>query len=272
MKNRSVTPWEDQFYDPALFDAAAGDAYSDEVEALYFQLIGESPKRIVEFGCGTGRVILKLAARGHAVTGIDISETMLAYLRRKVKDLPADKQDQIRIICADGSDTNDVDKHEVAIAVDDFLTHFLDKNLLISLFRQVAACLEPGSFFITDLRARDPEKLRLAEKEYPKNVYTYGIVNDVQVDKEVFSASMKYWEDYDISSNVLCSHQIFDFIRKDGGVEKTVYKTLRQKLLTRQDLTTIASAAQFELHRFLPFNPNKGKDENAGIYIFQLKD
>jgi SAM-dependent methyltransferase len=270
MKNRPVTPWEDQFYDPALFDAAAGDAYSDEVEELYFQLIGDPPKKIVEFGCGTGRVILKLAARGHEVTGIDISARMLDHLREKVKVLPAEMKERIKIVCADGRDAKISDKYQLAIAVDDFLTHFLDNEKLVDLFHQVAACLEPGSFFITDLRTRDVEKLRHAESSYPKSMYTYGIVNGVRVDKEDYSASMKYWEDYDTISKVLCSHQVFDFIRKDGEVEKTVYKTLRQKLLTSRDLTTVAGCAKFELHRFVSFDSNK--DENAGIYIFRLRD
>lgn len=270
MKYNPVTPWEDQFYDPALFDAAAGDAYSAEVEEQYFQLIGDSPKKIVEFGCGTGRVILKLAARGHEVTGIDISEKMLEYLWKKTVDLPAEMKGRIKTLCADGSETTVQEKYNLAIAVDDFLTHFIDKEQLVGMFGRIASCLEPGSFFITDLRTRDQDKLRRAQDKYPKNMYTYGIVNGVQVDKEIFSASMKYWEDFDSTTNVLCSHQVFDFIRNNGEVEKTVYKTLIQKLLTSQDLTAIAGRAKFALHQFIPFNNTK--DENAGIYIFQLNE
>jgi SAM-dependent methyltransferase len=277
MKTLPLTPWEDQFYDPALFDAAAGDAYSNEVEERYFQLIGSSPKKIVEFGCGTGRVILKLAARGHEVTGIDISEKMLEYLWKKVDGLPVEMKGRIKTVCANGSDSTVSDMHNqvsgkfnLAIAVDDFLTHFLDKEKLAGIFTQIASCLEPGSLFITDLRIRDGEKLRRAQHDYPKNMYTYGIVHGVRVDKEIFSASMKYWEDFDTTNNVLCSHQVFDFIRKDGEVEKTVYKTLQQKLLTSEELKTIAGRANFALQQFVPFDIHK--DENAGIYIFRFND
>ncbi len=39
---------------------------------------------ILELGCGTGRVLLNLARRGHAVTGLDNSPEMLARLRAKL--------------------------------------------------------------------------------------------------------------------------------------------------------------------------------------------
>jgi SAM-dependent methyltransferase len=40
---------------------------------------------ILELGCGTGRVLLNLARRGHAVTGVDNSPEMLARLRAKLE-------------------------------------------------------------------------------------------------------------------------------------------------------------------------------------------
>lgn len=270
MNNTLITPWEDQFYDPALFDAAAGDAYSDEAEELYFDLIGNTPRKIIEYGCGTGRVILKLADKGHTVTGVDISESMLTHLDKKIHDLPPHIQCRIKTIRANGTEAVIKDSHHIAIAVDDFLTHFLEEERVLYIFRQIAACIEPDGCFITDLRIRDTEKLRQAQHSYPKNIYTYGIVHGVHTDKGTFSASMKYWEDYDTTSGILCSHQTFDFIRGNGEVEKTVYKTLRQKLLTQQELVTFAGMAGFDLRQFIPFD--RQKDSNAGIYVFQLKD
>lgn len=270
MNNTPVTPWETLFYDPALFDAAAGDAYSDEAEEQYFQLIGNKPRKIIEFGCGTGRVILKLADKGHVVTGVDISASMLDQLDKKVNRLPPEVQTRIKTVCADGTAAAINDTHHIAIAVDDFLTHFLDEEQAVDIFRQIAASVEPNGYFITDLRIRDNEKLSRAKNSYPKNIYTYGLVHGVHTEKGTLSASMKYWEDYNDHSGILCSHQVFDFISQNGEVEKTVYKTLRQKLFTQQELISLAKQAAFSLEKFIPFD--NSKDHNAGIYVFQLKD
>jgi SAM-dependent methyltransferase len=44
---------------------------------------------VLELGCGTGRVAIPVARTGVRVVGIDRSEPMLAYARRRVRRLPA---------------------------------------------------------------------------------------------------------------------------------------------------------------------------------------
>lgn len=51
---------------------------------LYLDYAKEVGSPILEIGCGTGRVTLALAAAGHAITGIDISENMLKIARKKL--------------------------------------------------------------------------------------------------------------------------------------------------------------------------------------------
>jgi SAM-dependent methyltransferase len=49
---------------------------------------GGQPGRILELGCGTGRITLALAARGFDVFGLDLSLPMLRVLRRKAAASP----------------------------------------------------------------------------------------------------------------------------------------------------------------------------------------
>lgn len=64
--------------------------FVDTVEtACAFELFTpESGQRILDVGCGTGNFSVKLAEKGAVVTGIDISEDMLAIAREKTGDLP----------------------------------------------------------------------------------------------------------------------------------------------------------------------------------------
>ncbi len=43
------------------------------------------PGRLVDLGCGTGRLLLALARRGYRVTGVDLSDEMLAVAREKAE-------------------------------------------------------------------------------------------------------------------------------------------------------------------------------------------
>jgi SAM-dependent methyltransferase len=59
------------FYDLDL------EGYEDDVR-LYEQLLHSGVRRVLELGCGTGRVAAPLARAGLEVTGVDISPAMLA--------------------------------------------------------------------------------------------------------------------------------------------------------------------------------------------------
>jgi SAM-dependent methyltransferase len=88
------TRWQDT-------DAPRGDSYdqrwtrlaesgasihgeADLVEHLLTQTGGD---RVLDAGCGTGRVALELARRGHAVVGVDADLDMLAAARAKAAEL-----------------------------------------------------------------------------------------------------------------------------------------------------------------------------------------
>jgi ubiquinone/menaquinone biosynthesis C-methylase UbiE len=45
--------------------------------------IGESPKTVLDVGCGTGSIALILSGLGHDVSGIDLSEGMLSVCEKK---------------------------------------------------------------------------------------------------------------------------------------------------------------------------------------------
>jgi SAM-dependent methyltransferase len=54
------------------------------VEALLRERGG---RRVLDAGCGTGRVAIELAKRGYETLGVDIDPTMLDTARRKARDL-----------------------------------------------------------------------------------------------------------------------------------------------------------------------------------------
>jgi SAM-dependent methyltransferase len=46
---------------------------------------GSHPFRLVDLGCGTGRLLIPLALRGYWVLGVDLSAAMLAVAREKAR-------------------------------------------------------------------------------------------------------------------------------------------------------------------------------------------
>ncbi|MFC6093201.1 class I SAM-dependent methyltransferase [Saccharothrix lopnurensis] len=73
-----------EFRDPRiipLYDAQYGWSTPDD---FFRSVVGETPNaRVLDLGCGTGRLTLGLAAAGHAVTGVDPARASLDLARAK---------------------------------------------------------------------------------------------------------------------------------------------------------------------------------------------
>jgi 2-polyprenyl-3-methyl-5-hydroxy-6-metoxy-1,4-benzoquinol methylase len=63
--------------------AEAEGTFSLRIEAA-INAIGESPKRVLDFGCNMGAASKALAASGHRVVGVDISEPAVLVARSRV--------------------------------------------------------------------------------------------------------------------------------------------------------------------------------------------
>lgn len=110
---------------------------------FYLQSAASSPGKILELGCGTGRILIPIAANGHAITGLDISDNMLAKCRQKLKSLPGRLKENVRLVKADMTSFKLDDVFHLAImpghafqhliSIDDQMTclSVLNRHLLI---------------------------------------------------------------------------------------------------------------------------------------------
>ena len=81
-----------EFYDftPPYLERADVDFYVTHAK--------DAGGKILELGCGTGRILIPTAEAGCTIYGLDASEYMLAQCRRKLKDKPLDVQNRVQIV------------------------------------------------------------------------------------------------------------------------------------------------------------------------------
>jgi SAM-dependent methyltransferase len=70
------------YYDLAFRSETALEA--DFIEAACRKYCPFAARRLLEPACGTGRLIVELAARGYQMSGIDLSDAALRYCRRRL--------------------------------------------------------------------------------------------------------------------------------------------------------------------------------------------
>jgi SAM-dependent methyltransferase len=70
--------WEEQAQNWIRWVAAGDDSYRDYADA-FFELLPSPHGITLELGCGEGRVVRDLAARGYAAFGLELSETLVGH-------------------------------------------------------------------------------------------------------------------------------------------------------------------------------------------------
>ena len=73
---------------------------------FYRENARQSDGEILELGCGTGRVLIPCAETGARITGIDLSDSMLAVCRKKVEQLPDAVRRRIKLVKMDMRNIN----------------------------------------------------------------------------------------------------------------------------------------------------------------------
>jgi SAM-dependent methyltransferase len=121
--------------------AASGVGVHGEAELIEALLHDSGGARVLDAGCGTGRVAIELAARGFSVVGMDADPSMLRAAR--------DKAPQLRWIEADLVDTDaHLDETFDLVALAGNVMIFLARGTEAAVLAQLAARLEPGGLLV----------------------------------------------------------------------------------------------------------------------------
>ncbi|MEZ5406608.1 MAG: class I SAM-dependent methyltransferase [Acidimicrobiales bacterium] len=126
--------------------AAGGASVHDEAE-LVCQLGGH---RILDAGCGTGRVAVELARRGRSVVGVDNDADMLARARARTED--------VNWVLADVATMELPAAFDLIVMAGDVL-HYVrpgDESLVVS---NLARHLKPGGHLVSGASLSEPVQL-----------------------------------------------------------------------------------------------------------------
>jgi SAM-dependent methyltransferase len=129
---------------PAIYDAENTWGADDD---LFVELVGPPPRRVVDLGCGTGRLTIALADAGHVVTGVEPNPVMLHRARSKPG---AERVEWL----AGRSDVLPSSAFDVALMTSHVAQVFVDDEEWLGVLRDLRRGLVDGGTLAFD--ARDP--------------------------------------------------------------------------------------------------------------------
>lgn len=199
----------------ALMDDVDYEAWADYIDRM-LQKHGGPGKRLLDLGCGTGCISIPLAQRGYQVTGVDISEEMLATAREKSRALQLDidwrKQDLTSLQLFDEAGNEMV--FDAAIATFDVFNHLTDPEDLQMLFHTLNPLLTDEGVLLFDVQT--PYKLR----EYLGNHIFTLHRDDVEY----------MWENHFDEETQICTMNITFFLRQANGLYRRETMTQEERV------------------------------------------
>ncbi|MEX1038262.1 MAG: class I SAM-dependent methyltransferase [Acidimicrobiia bacterium] len=178
-----------------------GEAWADDYDAIYdevdermidrlFDLAGPT-RRSLELAVGTGRVAIPLSERGVDVSGIDISESMLARLAVKPGG------EKVGVTLGDMVEVPVKGTFPLVFVVANSLFVISTQERQVRCFQNVADHLEPGGrflveCFVPDVKRFDSQNTRMAVSEIGDDgAYAYEVVIHDPVQQEVRSLHIR---------------------------------------------------------------------------------
>lgn len=232
-----------------IYDLVMRDTPYDEWVKYYkevFKKFNLEPELILDAGCGTGNITLRMAAEGYDMIGLDNSVAMLSRAR--------EKNDEILYLNMDMTDFElygTVDAVISALDCVNYITEDIDK-----LFSLVYNYLNPGGLFIFDINSE--YKLRTLFGGEP-------IICD---EDDIFYT----WENE--IENDFCHFGITFFIKgKDGNYER-VDEWQTQRIYSQKELESAIKKAGLSVlgvYDNLSFMPPKADSERLFFVVGKEK-
>lgn len=213
-----------------IWDEATARAYdADNVAMSTPEVLGPTVDRLVELAAGgaalelavgTGRVAVPLADRGVPVTGIELSEAMVAQLRTK-----ADAA-RLPVVVGDMAHVRVPGRFSLVYLVFNTISNLLDQSEQVACFANAAAHLRPGGRFVVELGVPDLQRLPV---DRTATVFT---MEEGRVGLDT----------YDVVAQHLVSHHF----RFGAGTEASLFRS-RHRYVWPAELDLMARLAGFEL-------------------------
>lgn len=145
----------------ADIDYAAWADYIEKQFGLYSRI---KPESVLDLACGTGAMTVELARRGYDMTGVDLSEEMLAVARRKCD---AERfAHKVLLVRQDMCELELYGTVNAVVCCLDSLNYLTSTDALRRTFAHVHTYLDPDGLFLFDMNA--PAKF---ERVYADNAY-----------------------------------------------------------------------------------------------------
>jgi len=232
-------------YDSLMYDINY-DKWADYIESV-FNKYNNKPNMILDLGCGTGSLCIKLAHRGYDMTGVDLSADMLSCARDKAVGEDVD----ILFLNQDMREFELYGTVDCILCMMDSLNYVTSIEGVIKTLKLVKNYLNPGGLFIFDINTR----------------YKFEEVLDGNVFYDVGDDVSYIWENEFIKDDEICEFDITFFV-KEGELFRKYDEYHEERSYMEEELKeAIKDVGLTCIDTFHEFTFDKPKDKSERIFF-----
>jgi SAM-dependent methyltransferase len=236
---------EREYTAPRLYEIAFDMNRKGEVDFLVhcFRRLARRPvRRVLDIACGTGPHLVRLAERGYAMTGLDLSRRNIEFLgeRLAARGLGAE------LVVGDMTDFRLARPVDAAICMQDSQGHLLTNEQLLAHLRGVARNLRRGGLYVFD-------RYMASSWTNPARSWSWSRRRGGLIVRASFSAL----NDVDPVSQVFKEHMTLEAV--ENGTRRVYRQTHLSRMVFPQELRAlVALAGGFEFVQwFFGFKPHQ---------------
>ena len=228
----------------AVYDLLTFNVPYDEIAKYYAEVLSKmtNGKRVLDMGCGTGNLTVRLANADFDIIGQDASSEMLS--------IAANKTDKVRWICQDMTSTRLGERVDAVISTLDSINHLESRADIPKCFQSVAKNLKHGGAFVFDVNTPFKHREILGE-----NTFVYDVDGVYCVWQNTFCA-----EDCGVDINLDL------FFEEEDGRYSRGEEHFREIALTAEEICRLLEETGFEvvnIWEYLTFDNPKFDSENC---------
>ena len=226
----------------SVYDLLTANVPYDEIAAYYNNILKDlgAGKLLLDLGCGTGNLTVRMSEIGYDVIGADASEEMLSIAAAKSSD--------VQWICQSMTETDLYGAADAAISTLDSINHLESAEDIQRCFDRLAKNLTDGGVFVFDVNTIYKHREVLAD-----NTFIYDVDG-------VYCA----W------TNAFCPEDngvdidLDLFFENEDGTYTRGGEYFREIAFSRSDIERMLEKAGFVMERmydYLSFDPPTEKSE-----------
>lgn len=225
-------------------------AFMEDI-CFYHGLISEGQNSVLEAGCGTGRIAIKLSQLGCEVTGIDISAAMLMVAQDMASRVDVDLQlDRGDMRCMSYPKTFDL----AVVALDSF-SHFLEDSDQARALYCLYESLIPGGILAVDVFNANPYVMIDRDGKLI-------LQSEFRDDSGLLTTHFVNWEMNSDGNSVLTRHY-YDTIKGNGDVRRIITRFELRCLqkMEMEGLMRMVGFKEFEVYGNYDKSPHSDDSE-----------